>query len=224
MNHITITEKYVLCMAAVRRKLYDNELGAYLIAAMVIQMMQDGNLEITGKDKVRLNGSEPAGACDRRLYSLIEQMGKPEIPLKKILEKLCFGISNRQLYSVIDRLKESMLQKNLISMENRKGILGSKEVMLVNKSAYDSVIGEIRNAVLGDRVMTEDMVLLASLLNSTKLLKGIFTKQEKDKMKERLNEIRHTKAGKRVKAAQDAIDEMNMIIIGSFVAITAATT
>ena len=71
--------------------------------------------------------------------------------------------------------------------------------------------------------MTEDMVLLASLLNSTKLLKGIFTKQEKDKMKERLNEIRHTEAGKRVKAAQDAIDEMNMIIIGSFVAITAAT-
>ena len=87
MNHITITEKYALCMAAVRRKLYDNELGAYLIAAMVIQMMQDGNLAITGKDKVRLNGSEPAGACDRRLYSLIEQMGKPEIPLKKILEK-----------------------------------------------------------------------------------------------------------------------------------------
>lgn len=220
MNTATITEKYALCALEEKKNLYNHEIGAYLIASMIVEMMEDGNLEIAEKNKVKLLGREPAQAYSKQLYDIIKEMGKPEIPLKKIIEKLCFGFSHKQLNSIVDLLKEALLEAGFLSAEDKKRFLGSKESLVSDETALNRVIEEIRAALLGDGVLTEDMVLLASLLSSSKFLKSIFTKREKDELKKRLKEIKDTETGKRVKAAQDAIADMHLMMVAVVVAAT----
>lgn len=59
--------------------------------------------------------------------------------------------------------------------------------------------------------LTEDLILLTSLLNSTKFLKNIFTKYEKDELNNRLNEIKNTQISKKVKVAQSVISDMSAL-------------
>ena len=131
-----------------------------------------------------------------------------EVPLKSIVTSICGGISDRKIINMIELLQESMLEKGLISREMTKGLLGNKEVIIVNENEVNCVIEEVRAEFLEKGNLTEDFILLGSLLNATKFLKNIFTKYEKETLKKRLEEIKGTEIAKKVKVAQSVIDDM----------------
>ena len=79
MNNVNITEKYTLCMLKEKKMLYENELTPHLIVSMMIEMMLDGNLEITDKDKVKLNEKVPTAKYNKRLYEIMKDLKKEEI-------------------------------------------------------------------------------------------------------------------------------------------------
>lgn len=214
----TVTEKYALCMLKEKKRLYDNETGAYLLASMLIEMMQGGSLKITEKDKAELNGEAPEQPYGKRLYAVIKEMGKEEVSLKKLLDKTCFGISHRNFNDIVDLLKEEMVRKGLISLEDKKGIMGSKEVLVVSDDAFASVMKEIREGLLEGAELTEDVALLGALLSSNKFIKNYFTKYEKEAIKKRLGEIKGTQAAKWVKLAQDAIERASIVVYASVLA------
>lgn len=56
------------------------------------------------------------------------------------------------------------------------------------------------------------MILLASLLNSTRFLKNIFNKYEKEQIGSKLKEIKDTEIAKKVKVAQVVISNMSALI------------
>ena len=138
-------------------------------------------------------------------------MKKDKVPLKIILRSICFGFSTKNLKSIVNSLKDSMLEKELITLEN-KGLFGYKEVINIDENKFKNTIEEIKSEFLKKGNLTEELILLASLLNSAKFLKNIFNKYEKEELNKRLEEIKDTEIAKKVKVAQATINTMNAII------------
>ncbi len=212
MKKMTITEKYVLCMLKEKKTLHEKELTPYLIISMIIEMMLDENLEITDKNKVILADKMPTENYNKKLYEIIKNMKKDEIPLKNILTSICYSFSSKNLKEIINTLKDNMLEDNLITLESKKGLIINKEVVKIDEDKFTNVVNEVKTELLEKGNLTEDIILLASLLNSTKFLKNIFNKYEKEELENKLKEIKDTEIAKKIKIAQSAISNMSAIV------------
>lgn len=212
MKKMTITEKYVLCMLKEKKTLHEKELTPYLIISMIIEMMLDENLEITDKNKVILADKMPTENYNKKLYEIIKNMKKDEIPLKNILTSICYSFSSKNLKEIINTLKDNMLEDNLITLESKKELIINKEVVKIDEDKFTNVVNEVKTELLEKGNLTEDIILLASLLNSTKFLKNIFNKYEKEELENKLKEIKDTEIAKKIKIAQSAISNMSAIV------------
>ena len=217
MNDVNITEKYTLCILKEKKNLYRREVTPYLIVSMIVEMMLDENLEITDKDKVILNDKMPTANYNKKLYEIIKDMKKDKISLRIVLNSICFGFSTKNLKSIVNTLKDSMLEDELITIENKKGFIGNKEVVKIDEDKFTNIIEEIKTEFLKKENLTEDSILLATLLNYTRLLKNIFNKYEKEELDNKLKEIKDTKITKKVKVAQAVVRNMHAIISSTMV-------
>ena len=139
-------------------------------------------------------------------------MKKEEVPLKNILTFICYSFSSKNLKSIVNTLKEKMLEDKLITLESKKSLFDNKEVVKVDGSKFMNIIEEVKKEFLGKGTLTEDLILLASLLNSTRFLKNIFNKYEKEELANKLKEIKDTEVAKKVKIAQSVISNMSAMI------------
>jgi len=224
MNNITVTEKYALCMLKEVKKFNDLELATHLIVSMVVEMMLEGSIEIIDNNKkkkweiisdikVRLNNKIPKNEYNRELYKIIEEFNKTEISISQIIEKLCYSFSNKNYFAVIQALQEKMISNKLISLQKKKGIFKEKEIIEINEEEFNSIIGKIRTEFLEKGTLTDEFVLLVSLLDSTNFLKNIFIKYEKETLKKRLKEIKETEISKQVSIAREVINALDTAII-----------
>lgn len=213
MNNITVTEKYALCMLKEVKDFRYVEISSHLIISTIIEMLLEDCLEIVdynngkffdsvNKIKVKLSDKEPANEYNKKLYKIIREMNKPEVSIQDIISTFYFGLSNKKLKTIIQALKERMVKDELISIKNKKGIFGTKEILLVNNDKFNLIIEEIRTKFLNEGSLDDDLILLASLLNSTNFLKNVFIKYEKETLKKRLEEIKNTEISQNVKIAQ----------------------
>ncbi len=212
MNNINITEKYAICMLKEKKTLHEKELSPYLIVSMIVEMMLDGNLEITDKNKVILTDKIPTADYNLKLYDIIKNMKKDEVSLRIILSTVCYSFSTKNLKEIINTLKNNMLQHELIVLETKKGLIGEKEVVNVVESKFNEVIEEVKTEFLKNGVLTDDIILLASLLNSTRFLKNIINKYEKEELNNKLKEIKDTDIAQKVKVAQSVINTMTALV------------
>ena len=114
--------------------------------------------------------------------------------------------------AIVEPLKEKMIEDELISREEKKGLIGNKEVIIINDDKFNNIVEEVRAEILENGNLTDDVILLSSLLNATKFLKNIFTKYEKERLESRLKEIKQTEISEKVKIAQDVINDMSAIM------------
>lgn len=220
MKNITITEKYALCMLKEKKNLYERELVPHLIISMIVEMILDNNLEVVNRKKVKITNNLPVNQYNKQLYNIIKDMKKSEVSIKNIIKSICFSFSEKKKKAIIEPLKMQMSENEIISLQKKKMIFRNKKIITLNDASLSAIIEEVRAELLEDGSLTDDIILLASLLNSTKFLKNIFSKYEKEKIKDRLVEIKNTEIADKVKIAQDAINEMNAAII----AITVSST
>ena len=206
MKKINITEKYTLCMLKEKKTLHEKELTPYLIVSMIVEMMLNDNLEVTDKNRVILSENRPTESYNIKLYDIIKDMNKEELSLRYILSSICYSFSSKKLKSIISELENKMIEDKLISLEDKKGLFGIKKVIKINEDEFSKIIEEIKNNLL------EKGKLTASLLNSTRFLKNIFNKYEKEKLNERLEEIKNSDIAKKVKVAQSVISNMSALI------------
>ena len=213
MNQVTITEKYALGMLKEKGKLEDSEVKPHLLVSMIVEMMLDGNLEITDKNKVKITSDLPITPYNKQLYEIIGEMKKDEVPLKTLLTSLCNEWPEKKMKAIVALFKDSMEKKDLIRLEHKKGLFGEKEVIVINEKQLDHIVEEVRSEFLEKGALTDDLVLLGALLNSTKFLKSIFTKYEKNALNSRLKEIKDTEIAEKVKVARSVIDDMAAMMI-----------
>lgn len=222
MSSVTVTEKYALCMLKEVKKFTNMELSIHLVTSMVIEMMLKDNLEIIecGKGKkglfgsnfkIMLNAKAPEEQYNRIIYNYIKDMNRQEIFMSDVIYYVCYGksgFSDKKYKEIINALKEKMVKDGLISLCNKKSLFGTKEVINLDDKKFDEVVNEIRNEFIEKNNLDDEMVLLASLLNSTNFLKNIVYKYEKDDLKNRLNQIKESDISKRVKIAREVIEAL----------------
>ena len=184
---------------------------------MIVEMMLNDNLEKTDKNKVILKDKIPKEDYNKKLYEVIKNMKKDEISLRVILSSVCYGFSTKNLKNIIDDLKENMLKDKLITIEAKKGIIGQKDIIKIDENIFNNLIETIRNELLGEEKITEDSLLLASLLIYTKFLKNIFNKYEKEELNERLKKIKDSDIAQKVKVVQYVISTMSAIVTSTMI-------
>lgn len=208
--NITITEKYALFMLKEKRNLYGSEMP-YLFMSMLVEMMLEGKVEFAEGNQVIIREGVTS-SYNKELCDFIGHMKKDVVSLKDIVTSITNGFSNKKLWEIINRLQESMRDKNLIAVEHKKGLLKEKEVIIVNEENFTKTVDEVRADFLNKDNLSEDSILLGTLLNTSKILKNIFTKYEKETLEHRLQEIKNTEIAGKVKIAQTAIDDMTVLI------------
>lgn len=174
--------------------------------------MLDDNLTITDKNEVVLNDKVPTANYNKKLYEILKNMKKDKVSLRYVLASICHSFSTKNLKSIINELKDCMLRDNLITIETKKGILGNKEVIIIDESKFTEIINEIKTEILENGNLTENLILLTSLLNSTRFLKNIFNKYEKEELNNRLKNINDTNIAQKVKVAQATVSTMSAMV------------
>jgi len=212
MKNITITEQYALFVVKEKKKLFHGDYLPYLCVSILIEMEVDGNLVITDKKKIQLTDKMPKNTYSKQVYDLIKEQ-KKEISFKNFISNVCFGFSSKKSKSIIYLLRDDMISNGLITTEEKKRLIGNKEVIVLNDDKFNNLINNFRKEFLEKGILTDDTVLLASLLNASNFIKKVFTKYEIDIMKKRLKEIKDSDISKSVKIAQDIIDEMLAAIV-----------
>lgn len=208
--NITITEKYALFMLKEKKNLYGSEMP-YLFMSMLVEMMLEGKVEITEKNQVIIK-NKATTSYNEEFCDFICHMKKEVVYLKDIVTSITDGFSNKKLWNIIKLLQESMSAKELIVVEHKKGLLKEKEVITVNEESFTKIVAEVRDEFLDKDNLSEDGILLGTLLNASKILKNIFTKYEKEALNRRLREMKNTEIAEKVKIAQTAIDDMTLLI------------
>ena len=112
MNNINITEEYALCMLKKKDFVWQR-------VNTIVEMMLDDNLSINEKNEVILNNKVPTANYNKKLYEIIENMKKDKVPLRIVLTSICYSFSTKNLKSIINELKDSMVRDKLITSENK---------------------------------------------------------------------------------------------------------
>ena len=98
-----------------------------------------------------------------------------------------------------------MVVKGLISLEEKRGLFGKREKLVINNEKFDLVVDEVKAEFIDKDNSSDKTLLLGSLLNSINFLKNIVNKYEKDDLKNRINQIKDTDISKKVKVAREVI-------------------
>lgn len=216
MNNLTVVEKYSLCALKEIKSFNNVQFSIHLITSMLLEMMLDDNLEIIERDKKSLFGSEykiilnakaPNNSYNRIVYNYIKDMNKMEYDLFDIIMQIHHGsgFSDKKYKEIVSALKEEMVVKGLISLEEKRGLFGKREKLVINNEKFDLVVDEVKAEFIDKDNSSDKTLLLGSLLNSINFLKNIVNKYEKDDLKNRINQIKDTDISKKVKVAREVI-------------------
>lgn len=210
MKNKKITEKYALCLLKEKENLYSGEVSPFLVVSMLVDMMLDDNLEITEKNKVKLNNSKTSKEYNKKLYEIVEELisnsKKEEISIENIIEKVVYGFKDKAK-EIIEPLKNKMVEDEYITIESKKTLFGHKEVISVNENKFKDIVEELRKEFLDDGELEDEYILLGSLLSyNNNIIKNMFTKYEKETLKNRLKEIKQSEIDTKIKTARDLID------------------
>lgn len=216
MNNLTVVEKYSLCALKEIKSFNNVQFSIHLITSMLLEMMLDDNLEIIERDKKSLFGSEykiilnakaPNNSYNRIVYNYIKDMNKMEYDLFDIIMQIHHGsgFSDKKYREIVSALKEEMVVKGLISLEEKRGLFGKREKLVINNEKFDLVVDEVKAEFIDKDNYSDKTLLLGSLLNSINFLKNIVNKYEKDDLKNRINQIKDTDISKKVKVAREVI-------------------
>ena len=216
MNNLTVVEKYSLCALKEIKSFNNVQFSIHLITSMLLEMMLDDNLEIIERDKKSLFGSEykiilnakaPNNSYNRIVYNYIKDMNKMEYDLFDIIMQIHHGsgFSDKKYREIVSALKEEMVVKGLISLEEKRGLFGKREKLVINNEKFDLVVDEVKAEFIDKDNSSDKTLLLGSLLNSINFLKNIVNKYEKYDLKNRINQIKDTDISKKVKVAREVI-------------------
>ena len=216
MNNLTVVEKYSLCALKEIKSFNNIQFSIHLITSMLLEMMLDDNLEIIERDKKSIFGSEykiilnakaPNNSYNRIVYNYIKDMNKMEYDLFDIIMQIHHGsgFSDKKYREIVSALKEEMVVKGLISLEEKRGLFGKREKLVINNEKFDLVVDEVKAEFIDKDNFNDKTLLLGSLLNSINFLNNIINKYEKDDLKNRINQIKDTDISKKVKVAREVI-------------------
>lgn len=209
MKNLSIAESYTLLTLTDKGtfpSLSTNYPEACLIASAISDLSLNGVISIDDKKKASVTTDLPEDLeLLRPLYDYLKDSGS--LSIVKILQDYIMSFSKRY-EELFQSISNNLAAKNSVEKEEKSGILNNKVRYYPNKSDVESVVQKVRNEVLNKDIVSDDMLILSSILDRGKQLNQFFSKYEAKDLKEKLESLRKTEASSLVKTMIDQLDAL----------------
>lgn len=214
MKDLTISQEYFIC--AVNEKGILSSSNAKAVACLVAS----GLFEMQLEECIRIDDKKISVCAElpnnlyylKPLYDIINQP-KP-IKIETIVKTHAFSLGDKKLQELINSITIALKEKNMV-VPVKVGLFGTKENYAPKKEIVKNVIEKIRSELLENGEVSEDVIILTSLLDKAGLLKEYFSKFEQQELCSRLDEIRNSESGIIVKQMITHIDMLMASLIVS---------
>lgn len=213
MKELSITEKYSLFMIKENKKIDMSTFSPYFTVSILMEMVLDGIISVDEKNKISINSKKVKDGYKKIMLDIINEKNNKSLTIKKLVSNLYGIINNSKIKPIKDALVKSLIEKDSTKKATKKILFFNKEILIVNEEVFENVVEEIRSEFLEKGNITDEMIILSTLLNETRNINKIFSTYEKSQMKERLKEIKKTDLSKKVQIAKQVIDEMTTLMM-----------
>ena len=213
MKELSITEKYSLFVIKGNKKIDMSTFAPYFTVSIVMEMVLEGILSVDGKDEISINSKKVKDGYRKNMLDIINEKSTKSLTIRKLVYNLYGIINNSKMKPIKDNLVKSLIEKDSITKINKKVLFFNKEILNVKEDIFQNVVEEIRSEFLEKGNITDEMIILSTILSETRNINKIFSTYEKSQMKDRLKEIKQTDLSKKVQIARQVIDEMTMLIM-----------
>ncbi len=209
MKNLSIVEKYTLLTLNDKGtfpSLSTNYPEACLLSSAISDLSLNEVISIDDKKMVTVVADLPENLeLLRPFYDYLKDIGS--LSIAKILQDYTMSFSKRY-EELFQSISNSLAAKNSVEKEEKSGIIIDKVRYYPNKSDVESVVQKLRDEVLEKDKVSNDMLILSSILDRGKQLNQFFSKHESKDLKEKLELLRKTEASSLVKTMIDQLDAL----------------
>lgn len=163
-----------------------------------------GAVRLTEK-RVEIAGPLPENREYLKSLYLFVKKHNP-VKTEKILEEYTYSMSDKRLQMLLDDVGESLAAQGLARLQEG-GFFGRK-AYVPQREAIRSVVDMVRAELLEDGPVSQEVLILAVLLDKGKISKDYFSKFERQEMAQRFRTIRKTREGQMVDQMAEYIENM----------------
>jgi len=206
MKDLTISQKYLLCVLNEKGKLpaLDTGIEVCILAGGLYDLIFSESVRIGEDKRICFNGELDSNLNHlESLHKFIKE--SKSMKIDKLASEYSFTLSDKRKKQLINDIGNSLVDLGLATHE-KGGLFANTDYYIPKKEYIDRIIESIRAELLEEGNVSDDMIVLVSLLEKSKVIKRYFSAYEKDRLKIRINEIKETDAHKVVKEMVDYID------------------
>lgn len=219
MKDLSISQEYLLCILNEKGKLPALDFGieVCILAGSLFDLIFSECVKIGDDKKIYIDGELNSNLNHLKTLHTFIKESKP-MKVDKLASEYIFSFNDKRKKQLINDIGNSLVDLGLATYE-KGGFFANTDCYIPKKEYVDRIIESIRAELLELGNVSDDMIVLVSLLEKSNQIKRYFSAYEKNKLKARINEIKGTNAHKVVKEMVDYIDGL----IAVFVAIGANT-
>lgn len=215
MTQLTITEEFILCALNYKKKvssLYSTEYNVCIISGLLLELLAKNVIQFDEKKKIIVtNQSNVLTDYEKVLVEYISS--KKPLNAKKLIEVISFSMSSKLIKSVVEGVLQSLIAKECVTVKSQHKLFGEKLTYTTNDHAVNIVIEKMRAELLEDGEISDEVIVLTSLLLESKLLPNYFSKHETKQLKDRIAEVKNSDERKFIKEVLDHVESAMMAII-----------
>lgn len=216
VTDLSITQKALIYMIPERgaMEFYNaSNYGVGFFSCAICELMCSGHIDF--KEDKTLTICKPLDEEKyylKKIYLFIEE--NKEVKLGKILEKYFLG-SSAPIKELFSAVADSLVEKDILTVEETKIIFSTKNLYKVKKEYKDILVEDIKKKVLeytSGSISEEDQILII-MINKVDILRKYFSKYESKLFRENIEKIKKLDDSKLMKNIQKYMDDLTMILI-----------
>lgn len=216
MKELTLTQQYILCTWKQDGKfpVFGREKLVCFSAAGVLELLLAGVLALDGKTLTVQSALPETRAFLRPVYDLVQ--AKQPVKWETVVKYFSASFTGKRIQAWLHLVGDSLAQEGCVQ-KTTGGFLGRACLYRPHPAAVDQVVGRIRAELLEAGTLSEEMVALTALLNTSGDLRRYFSDSEKTALKKRLAQIRENPQNQMI---QKALAYMQALLVPTIVAIS----
>ena len=205
-KELGITQQYLLCALNKNGKLsaWSVEQQICFIAGALLELLKEGCCEEENRKITAKRVPEEDIDYLHPLYVYLQD--KPR-KINAIASDYTFTFTAKRIKELLDSVGTSLVREGCAGEES-SGVFVESRHFYPKPDYVDKVIQQLRAELLEEGTMSEEMIVLAALLDTGGLLKKYFSKYEADQLKKRIKEVRKSEEGAMIKSMMDYVESM----------------
>ena len=190
MKKLSLMQEFFLCALKPQGSTSfkdSTENSACLVAGGLFELLLDEYVFLEDKKIIITKDLTTDKMYLEPLYSFLKD-SKP-MNIEVIIEKLASD-NNKKSNELFQLVGMSLTNDGFVTTVNNSGLFRNKLRFIAQEVQVTKVVEKLRAEFLEEGNLSEDVIVLAALLNKSSLIKKYFSKYEVQKLSQRLKEIK----------------------------------